>query len=225
MKMENVLLGVAMMVALVGGVHAGEGPVRTAAVNSTEARTWQADYRIEDAQGQRHLRIVMDADRVEYRAQGEPVRQWRRVADGVELREFDMQARYVIVHSPGDLRMRGREPDWVQLRYWGMGGTQAGWQAVGTAEVRLPEGQRHPAQRWQPPTSAKAESLQWIARAGVPVHYRHGGHAWQLKALAAVADSTFTSGDGLEEIDSADLVDRLPAASGATPSSDHGHAH
>ena len=223
MKKQGVLLGVLVMVALVGGVQAGEGPARAEA--GTDAHTWQADYRIADAQGHHDLRIVMDDGRIEYRAPGEPVRQWRRVADGVELREIEAGAARVIVHAPGDLRVLDREPDWVQLRYWGMGGTAAGWQPGSSAQVKLGDHQRYAAQQWQPPTTASAQPLQWIAAAGVPALYRHGDHTWRLTALTAVDASAFTSSAGLEEIDAADVEDRIQIE-GAPPNSvPHTHAH
>ena len=230
MKKQGVLLGVAMMMALAGGVHAGEGPGRTLAETpatgggDAQAGPWQADYLIDSAQGRHQLRIVMDDERVEYRALGEPVRQWRRVADGVELREINVESGRVIVHAPGDLRLRGREPDWLKLRHWGMGGATAGWQGGGTGEVRLSGGQRHVTRRWQPSASMQAEAVEWVTAAGVPVQHRHGGHTWRLTALTAVDAGAFTSSDVLEHIDVADLADWLPGGD-HDPRTGAGHAH
>lgn len=95
------LLAIAMTL-LAGPGWAGEG-------------AWQARYRIRDAGGERELQLLRADDRIEYRVAGQPVRAWRKIADGIELSELYPEDRRKVVYSPGDLRTLGREPDWAKL--------------------------------------------------------------------------------------------------------------
>lgn len=78
-------------------------------------QAWIADYRIEDAQGVRAMTMIRTDDVVEVRIEGAPIHVWRRLADGVELREVDLVARTLTVYAPGDLRAMRHAPDWSDL--------------------------------------------------------------------------------------------------------------
>ena len=59
--------------------------------------------------------VIRDDDTVEARVPGRPIRVWRRLDDGVELREIDLAHGTMVVHAPGDLRAEQHEPDWSRV--------------------------------------------------------------------------------------------------------------
>jgi hypothetical protein len=174
---------------------------------------WVADYAIQDAKGERTLVLVRDDNRVEYRISGEAPRIWRRLQDGVEMRELHPEEKRVITYSPGDLRTLGMPTDWEQLAGIVEPGLRTrlsmkdGAKFFGQASVRYtgsdPQGNK--------------VMLDWLAGAGLPVHYcvggqcaakRDAGDGLRLRSLKQVpAEQAFSSEEGLLEIDQADLGD------------------
>ena len=112
----------ACVVAVHGAFAGGRAATGTAAAATVPAAAAPAagqaiveTWRATDASGSRTLTVIRDDDTVEVRVPGLPIRVWRRLADGVELRELDPAAGTMVVHAPGDLRAVGREPDWSRL--------------------------------------------------------------------------------------------------------------
>ncbi len=172
---------------------------------------WEGKYRIRDAAGERELVLLRGGDRIEYRIAGEPVRVWRKVADGVELSELYPQQRRKVVFSPGDLRTLDKEPDWAllgglidpalrtQLRAAG------GGRGFAQAQTRY---RGHDAQ-------GRPVELDWLDAVALPARYcigqakakRCDGDAIRLQGLRQVDATAFSRADDLLEIDQADLGD------------------
>lgn len=170
---------------------------------------WVADYAIRDAKGERTLVLVRDDDTVEYRIAGEAPRIWRRLQDGVEMRELHAEEKRVITYSPGDLRTLGMPTEWELLA----GIVEPGLRT----RLSMQDGAKvfgQPSVRY---TGADAQGnkviLDWLAGAGLPVRYCVGGQCAakqgiRLRSLKQVpADQAFSSDAGLLEIDQADLGD------------------
>lgn len=170
---------------------------------------WIGEYRIRDAHGERDLTVVRDETRVEYRLSGERIRLWRRIADGIELRELDPDAGRMIVYPPGDLRALDAEPEWDQLS------------ALVDPTMRTGPGKPgggaafgHPITRYQGvDAQGRRVELDWLADAGLTARYsagRRGKDAIRLLRLTQMpAERAFTAYDGLLEIDHTDLGDKV----------------
>ena len=104
--------GALAAILLAGAAVAPAAPAATLAAAQAQVETWRAT----DARGARTVTVIRDADTVEVRVPGLPIRIWRRLADGIELREVDPAAGTMVVHAPGDLRAAGREPAWAALQ-------------------------------------------------------------------------------------------------------------
>ena len=174
---------------------------------------WVADYAIQDAKGERTLVLVRDENRVEYRISGEAPRIWRRLQDGVEMRELHPQEKRVVTYSPGDLRTLGMPTEWELLA----GIVEPGLRT----RLSMQDGAKvfgQPSVRY---TGADAQGnkviLDWLAGASLPVRYcvggqraakRGAGDGLRLRSLKQVpAEQAFSSEEGLLEIDQADLGD------------------
>lgn len=178
-----------------------------------DKKAWVADYRIRNAHGERGLLMVRDDTRIEYRVANEPVRVWRRTADGIELRELYPAERRMVVYAPGDLRTLDKVPDWAQLSALVDPALRAQLKAIGEAAAFA-----QPLTRYRGVDSQGVPvALDWLAGAGMPARYCTGKHcgsrsrsddAIRLQGLTqASAEAAFTSLDGLLEIDHADLGD------------------
>jgi hypothetical protein len=174
---------------------------------------WVADYAIRDAKGERTLVLVRDDDRVEYRISGEAPRIWRRLQDGVEMRELHAEEKRVITYSPGDLRTLGMPTEWELLT----GIVEPGLRT----RLSMKDGAKvfdQPSVRYTGSDSqGNKVILDWLAGAGLPVRYcvggqcatkRDAGDGMRLRSLKRMpADQAFSSEEGLLEIDQADLGD------------------
>ena len=172
---------------------------------------WEGRYRIRDAVGERELVLLRGDDRIEYRIAGEPVRVWRKVADGIELSELYPQQRRKVVFSPGDLRTLDKEPDWALLGDLIDPALRAQLQAAGggrgfdQAQTRY---RGHDAQ-------GRPVELDWLDAAALPARYcvgrpkakRCDADAIRLQGLRQVDAAAFSPADELLEIDQADLGD------------------
>lgn len=206
-------IAMALLFGIVG-THAGmlrAGEAHRAPLEDGTA--WVAQYRLHDARGSRLVTMVRDDTRVEYRPAGEPVRQWRRLDDGLELREVLAPSGRVVVFTPGDLRALQREPDWNTLQQWVSAEERSVLQANGRGSFRLDDGERVATQQSRGERQGEPVRLEWLTEPGLPVRYRHGNGAQrvelQLLGLRrAPAADAFTPTAALEEIDYADIGDR-----------------
>ncbi len=109
-----VVLIVTLWGSFAGAVMSGE---RQGAAVSTDAPplAWIAEYRVEDARGARAMTLIRTDDVAEVRTEGAPIHIWRRLDDGIELREVDPVAGTMTVYAPGDLRAMQHVPTWSAL--------------------------------------------------------------------------------------------------------------
>ena len=172
---------------------------------------WEGRYRIRDAAGERELVLLRGADRIEYRIAGEPVRVWRKVADGVELSELYPQQRRKVVFSPGDLRTLDKEPDWALLGGLVDPGLRTQLQAAGGGHGFAQAQTRYRGRDAQ----GRQVELDWLEAAALPARYcvgqpkakRCNGDAIRLLGLQQVDATAFSPAADLLEIDQADLGD------------------
>jgi hypothetical protein len=204
-----------LLLALIAGQGwAGDGGSDDLGSKQVAGETaWVAAYRIRDAQGERGLLMVRDDTRIEYRVTNEPVRVWRKTADGVELRELYPAERRMVVYAPGDLRTLDKVPDWAQLSGLVDPPLRAQLNAAGDAAAF-----DQPLTRYRGvDRQGTSVVLDWLAGPGLPARYCLGKHcggrhrsddAIRLQGLTRLpAGQAFTSLDGLLEIDHADLGD------------------
>jgi hypothetical protein len=204
-----------LFLALIAGQGwAGDGRSNEPGPNALTGKTaWVADYRIRDARGERGLVMVRDDTRIEYRVANEPVRVWRRTADGVELRELYPAERRMVVYAPGDLRTLDKVPDWAQLSGLVDPALRARLAAAGNASAFAQALTRYRGADGH----GKPVELDWLVGPGLPARYCLGEHcgdkrrnddAIRLQALTRTsAEDAFTPIEGLREIDHADLGD------------------
>lgn len=174
---------------------------------------WVADYAIRDDKGERTLVLVRDDDTVEYRISGEAPRIWRRLQDGVEMRELHPAEKRVVTYSPGDLRTLGMPTEWGLLAGIVEPGLRTRLSRKDGARVFDQASVRYAGSDAQ----GKQVILDWLADAGLPVRYcvgeqcaakRDAGDGLRLRSLKRMpADQAFSSEEGLLEIDQADLGD------------------
>lgn len=186
---------------------------------------WIAEYRIADTNGPRSLTVIQDDRRIEYRMSDEPVRVWRKLADGMEMRELYLQDRRIIVSAPGDLRAMEYSPDWVHLS------------GVIDPAIRTRLGQKGSGVAFDQSmvryrgadVQGRPVELDWLPEAGIPLRYRDGEKkdALILQSLTRMpAEQAFSTTAGLLEIDEADLSDmELDPFVRRLPRSAHAAAH
>ena len=169
---------------------------------------WMGEYRIRDAQGERELILVRDDTRIEYRVPGQPVRVWRRTADGIELRELYVGDKRMVVYEPGDLRALAYAPDWTQLSGLVDPALRARLTEKGKASAL-----GRPIVRYRGADAQGARiELDWLPEADMPMRLAMGksraGDAIRLQRLERIpAERAFSAIDGLLELDHADLGD------------------
>ena len=114
MRIRAFVLFAACTMAFAGQGWSGErGAIETL---SAHVETWRiADPQAGDKTRNIVMTVIRDDDTVEARVPGRPVRMWRKLDDGVELREIDLAHGTMVVHAPGDLRAEQREPDWSRV--------------------------------------------------------------------------------------------------------------
>jgi hypothetical protein len=183
---------------------AGDLPAGPVAASTS---AWVATYSLREHGGDRTLVVVRTDDRVEYRMQGEPVRTWHRLADGVEYRELHFQDGRVVVYAPGDLRALGHDPDWRELHDLVAPAERASLQPHGSARAEA-----RTVQHFQGDFAGIRITLDWLEEAALPARYvrgtGRGATTLALRKLDRVAATTaFTATDGLREIDYTDLGD------------------
>ena len=197
----------ACVLSCIGPARADAGFAAPVAGAAADEQAWVAEYTLRDAHGERPLVLVCDADEVEYRVPGEPIRVWLRGNDGLAHREvFPADAR-VVEYAPGDLRALGHTPDWARLRGLVDPGLRARLHAAGNARMAGIE-----AQRYRGGEGGGKVELDWLQDAGLPAFYR-GGHGdarveLRLRSLQRrpVAQA-FTATDGFRALDYTDIGD------------------
>lgn len=204
---------IALLCALVGTQPGMLRAAEAADAPMDPGSAWIAEYRLDDARGSRPVTMVRDAGRVEYRPQGEPVRQWRRLADGLELREVLAPSARVVVFTPGDLRALQHEPDWHTLQQWVSPEERRALRPSGQGRFRLATGERVATTRMRGERHGAPVRLEWLVDVDLPVRYRHGRGAQRvelqlLSLRRAPAAGAFTATVSFEEIDYADIGDR-----------------
>ena len=118
MRRTRWLRALQLSVCLLGAGQVWAGPAASADNNGADDTTaWVAEYRVHDGQGDRTLVLVRSEDRVEYRIGGEPVRVWKRGADGLIHQEVFVGEGRIVSYTPGDLRALGRNPGWLMLNH------------------------------------------------------------------------------------------------------------
>jgi hypothetical protein len=195
-----------------GAVSAPQGLGHAAATSQSapanRQQAWVATYALRDTRGERALVVVRTDDRIEYRAQGEPVHVWRRLADGLEYRELHPRDGRVVVYAPGDLRALGHDPDWNQLHDLVAPAERARLRERGKARF---EG--HAARLLRGDLDGARITLDWLDDARLPARYvRRNGRGDDttliLRKLDRVdASKAFTTTQDLREIDYTDLGD------------------
>lgn len=114
MRTTIAILIVSLWVPFAGSVMSGERQGAAVSINAPPP-AWIADYRVEDTHGARAMTLIRTDDVVEIRIEGAPIHIWRRLADGIELREVDPVAGTMTVYAPGDLRAMHHVPTWSAL--------------------------------------------------------------------------------------------------------------
>lgn len=175
---------------------------------------WVAEYAVHDHKGERTLVLVRDEERVEYRLSDEAPRLWRRLQDGVEMRELHPDQKRSLVYSPGDLRTLGMDSAWEQL---------AGIVDPGllTKLSRKEESRQFGQQSIRyAGTDANGQPvvMEWLPELALPVRYcigqpcvknKNAESSLRLRTLKRMpAEQAFSSEQGLLELDQADLGDR-----------------
>lgn len=175
---------------------------------------WQAKYRVRDAEGERTLVVVRDETQVEYRMSGQAPRVWRKLQDGVEMRELHRREARMVTYTPGDLRTMGMPTEWDALAEVVAPEVRAQLSARGQSS-RLGQSSLH----YQgADAQGKPVVLEWLPGVGLPALYCTGAQAClknpgkhaalELLALRTLpAAQAFSSTEGLLEIDQADLGD------------------
>jgi hypothetical protein len=197
--------------AITAGAHhpvARDGTTTaTRPVVGSEGGAWVARYQVREAGRRRNLVIVRAAEQVEYRMEGEPVRTWHRLADGVEHRELRLQENLLVAFSPGDLRALGHAADWEQLTELVPAATRGRLHSNGSHRVA---GQQ--AQRLVGEIDGVHLELDWLADAALPARYARktaqGSTELILEALERVdVAAAFTATMDLRAVDYSDLGD------------------
>lgn len=194
-----------MLLALVVALATAGAPgMQTEAVADS---AWQATYRMHDRRGERQLVVICDADTIELRAAGEPVRVWQRLGDGVEHRVLIPKQHLEVAFAPGDVRALGRDPQWQDVRGIVPSRLVAD---VGSAAAAVAG---HLTRRHAGVEGASRYDITWIGDAGLPARYLRSDSSGEtsrmdLVELRSVAGSTaFTSTDDLRRVDAPDLGD------------------
>lgn len=197
----------ACVLSCIGPARAGAGAAGAMPATAQDGQAWLAEYTLRDAHGERTLVLACDADIVEYRLSGEPIRVWLRGSDGLAHREvFPADAR-VVEYAPGDLRAIGHTPDWARLRGLVDPGLREHLHAAGATRVAGVEAQRYRGEEGE----AKVE-LDWLQDTGLPARYRSGrGDArieLRLRSLQRLpASLAFTATGDFRVLDFADIGD------------------
>ena len=197
----------ACVLSCIGPARAGAGDAGSMAATAQDGQAWLAEYTLRDAHGERTLVLACDADIVEYRLPGEPIRVWLRGSDGLAHREvFPADAR-VVEYAPGDLRAIGHAPDWARLRGLVDPGLRERLRTAGVARVDGSEAQRYRGEEGD----AKVE-LDWLQAAGLPARFHSGrGDArieLRLRSLQRLpAAQAFTATGDFRVLDYADIGD------------------
>jgi hypothetical protein len=208
MTIATRLLLLACCAALAGPVSAGESGAIAPVATATAPMAWVGDYVVHDARGVRRMTIVKDATRIEYRVQDLPVRVWRQVSDGVELQELHPERGERVTFAPGDLRARGREPQWTHIA--SIVDPALRGQLVAGRDTRAFD---DVLQRYRGTDAGKHRiELDWLATAAMPMRYRIDAEAAsetiELRAVRSLPSAqAFTPTADLRETDGADLGD------------------
>jgi hypothetical protein len=88
------------------------GPAWSGPAGSGAGPVWIETYRDTVHPDAAEIQVIRDDDRLEERRPGAPVRVWRRLPDGIELRELHPDRGEAVVFAPGDLRALGHVPAW-----------------------------------------------------------------------------------------------------------------
>ncbi len=168
----------------------------------------RAEYEVRRPDGKtKTLMFVRDEARIEYRLAGEPVRQWRRLGDGLSHRVIFPEDRRIVEYAPGDLRALGHMPEWTTIR------------SLIDPQLRttLKPGRRGQAfdeasQRYAGERKGVPVELVWLQVSELPARYRQGrgrrAETLTLKRLERVPAATaFTDARGFRTLDYADLGD------------------
>ena len=117
MRTSNATLVAMCIAAFAGQGWSGErGTAEAPAAAGARIETWRiADPHGTGKRSTSTMIVVRDEDTVEARVPGRPVRVWRRLDDGVELREIDIARGTMVVHAPGDLRAEQHAPVWSRV--------------------------------------------------------------------------------------------------------------
>jgi hypothetical protein len=199
--------GVLLALCLAGPSWAGQAGGSAGVATDGAEQAWVAQYRLRDGHGERTLTVVRDANRVEYRMSGEPVRIWRRVGDGVEHRQVFLADHKVVVYTPGDLRALGHAPDWAQLG--GLVDPAVRGQLQASGEVRVAG---HVAQRYRGSHEGARIELAWLQEQALPARYRRNTAKSRFELTLHALDrrpagEAFTATDDYRELDYADIGD------------------
>lgn len=184
----------------------------------------RAEYQITDQRGTRALSVIRSADRIEYR-EGDTIRVWRKLDDGVEQIEVFPKDQRTVVYSPGDLETVHRTPHWDTLTSLVGGEDRARLAAAGNGK-RFED---HTAQRLKGNDSeGRKVELEWLADSMLPARYSvAGAESLRLQSLQTEpANQAFTDLSEYRAYDYADLGDSMdPFALNYLKISGSGHSH